>query len=98
MQKQTQRIERLHKLMERNATGTPKECAQRLGISERQLYNTLELMRGMGAPIIYNTHSNTYLYEYEVDWKIGFSKKLSQDRMSEIQGDGLYQKIISLQF
>ena len=24
MQKQTQRIERLHKLMERNATGTPK--------------------------------------------------------------------------
>jgi DeoR/GlpR family transcriptional regulator of sugar metabolism len=35
MLKQAERIQRIHELIKRKATGTPKELASRLGISER---------------------------------------------------------------
>ena len=76
MLKQTQRIERLHHLIRRNATGTPKDCAKRLDISERQLYNTIELMKELGAPIIYNFQLGSYTYKHDVEWFLGFQEVL----------------------
>ena len=85
MLKQTQRIERLHCLIKRQATGTPKDCARRIGISERQLYNTLDLMKELGAPIIYNFEISTYYYEYDVEWRIGFNRNLSPEKPESVK-------------
>jgi len=73
MLKQTQRISRLHDLIRRQATGSAKDCAQRLDISERQLYNTLELMRELGAPIYFDAPTGSYCYKYDVSWSFGFT-------------------------
>ena len=88
MHKQLLRIERLHCLIKRKATGTPSECAERLQISERQLYNTLELMKSMGAPVYYDFTICAYCYEYEVNWQFGFFRCLQEKEMSKIQGSG----------
>ena len=99
MLKQTQRIERLHLLIKRKATGTPPNCASKLNISERQLYNTLDLMKSLGAPIFYDISIGSYCYEYDVDWQFGFAKLLGEDSMSNIKGSGLFStKISALKF
>lgn len=79
MLKQIQRIERLHQLLKLKATGSPKDCAGKLEISERQLYNTLELMKALGAPIYFNIAIGSYCYEYEVKCSFGFPAKPSVD-------------------
>ncbi len=75
MLKQIQRIERLHQLIKLRATGSPKDCALRLNISERQFYNILELMKDLDAPIEYDSTFCSYFYTYEVEFVFGFSVK-----------------------
>ncbi|OEK03513.1 hypothetical protein BFP97_19180 [Roseivirga sp. 4D4] len=74
MLKQTQRIERLHHLIRLKATGNAKDCATKLGISERHLYNILDLMKDLGAPIYFNISESSYCYKYDVQWHYGFNK------------------------
>ena len=75
MLKQIQRIERLHQLIKLKTTGPPKECAERLEISERQLYNTLELMKELGAPVYFDSALCSYTYEHEVEFSFRFLVK-----------------------
>ena len=70
--RQFKRIERIHNLIKTKATGSPKECARRLKISERQFYRLIDLMKELGAPIHYDLYTNSYCYEYEVKWSFGF--------------------------
>lgn len=93
MLKQTHRIERIHLLIRRKATGTPKKLAQRLSISERQLYNILDLMKELGAPVYYNMAIDSYCYEFEVTFNYGFRKKMNKDEMVRIQGSNNLSKI-----
>jgi len=65
-------IERIDALIRRKATGTPKQLASRLDISERCLFKTLKLMKEMGGPIYYCISRESYSYEFEVDFSIGF--------------------------
>ncbi|OEJ99533.1 hypothetical protein [Roseivirga misakiensis] len=74
MLKQTQRIERLDQLIRLGATGNARECAEKLDISERQFYNTIDLMKEMGAPIYFDNSIRSYCYEYLVVWNHGFTK------------------------
>jgi len=96
MHKQILRIERLHCLIKRKATGTPSECARKLNISERQLYNTLDLMKSMGAPIYYDLSICAYCYDYDVHWQFGFSRAMNEERMNKIKGSGNYNTENSL--
>ncbi|MGW8122725.1 hypothetical protein ACV07N_08690 [Roseivirga echinicomitans] len=89
MLKQAERIQRIHELIRRKATGSPKELASRLGISERQLYNLLDLMKQLGAPIVYSITLCSYHYEHEVTWSIGFSS-LDQNSMVKINANGIF--------
>ena len=66
-------IERIDKLIRRKSTGTPKELANRLAISERALYNCIDVMKKMNAPIYYCRNSQSYCYEYPVECSIGFN-------------------------
>jgi len=67
-----QQINRLHELIKRKATGTPKELATRLSISERTVYDCIDIMKSMNAPIYYCRSNKSYCYEYPVDCSFGF--------------------------
>ena len=45
------RLIRLDHLISHKSTGTPADCAQKVGISERSLYDYLKLLKEMGAPV-----------------------------------------------
>lgn len=67
-------IERVDSLIRRKTTGTPKELAQKLNVSERCVYNIINLMKSMDAPIFYCNNRCSYCYEYGVDFVIGFRR------------------------
>jgi len=63
---------RLHELIQAKQTGTPKQLAEKLELSERNVHYYIAFMKNeMKAPIIYDTVNETYLYETEC--KICFS-------------------------
>ena len=72
--KYVQRIERIDQLIRLNATGTPKELAQRLGICETVLYETLATMREYGAPIYNDKCMQSYYYEEPCIFEFTFKK------------------------
>lgn len=59
-------IIRIHELITAKQTGTPKELAEKLELSERTVYNYVAYMREeLNAPIIYNAALANYCYEEE---------------------------------
>ena len=57
-------IIRIHELITTRQTGTPKELAEKLELSERTVYNYIAYMREeLKAPIVYNTALCNYCYE-----------------------------------
>ncbi len=60
-------------LIRMKATGTPKEFAIKLGISERSLYDFLEELRNDSAcPIAYCPLHRSYYYTREGKFTFGF--------------------------
>ena len=70
-EKQFDRFRRMHKLINAESTGTPKEFADKLHVSRSHLYNLLRELKERGAHIKYLPHRQTYCYtsEYELDFK-----------------------------
>jgi len=71
-------IERIDNLIRRKATGSPKDLASRLGVSERTIYDCIDLMKSMDAPIYYCRHSQSYCYDNPVRFSFGFESPRSQ--------------------
>lgn len=65
-------IEHVDFLIKRKSTGTPKALSSKLGISERQVYNIINTMKEMGAPIYFCSINQCYCYEEDVTFKFGF--------------------------
>lgn len=70
-----QRLSRIDYLIRIKATGSPSELARRLGISERSVYEYLNLMKEFGAPIKFNNYRQTYYYEGDGSFNISFLPK-----------------------
>jgi len=66
------RLIRLDHLILYRRAGRPSECAEKIGISERSLYDHLRLMRELGAPVYYSKQAGTYLYREGGSFNIGF--------------------------
>ena len=66
-------IERIDNLIRRKATGSPKQLATRLSISERAVYDCIDLMKTMNAPIYYCRSKGSYCYDEPVKFLFGFS-------------------------
>ena len=63
LKKSLDRIEYLDYLIRRKCTGTPKELAEKLGISERWVYEILnELKHDFDCPIKYSRRRRSYVY------------------------------------
>ena len=72
------RLESLDYLIRTRSTGTPSMLSSRLGISERTLYDYLETMRALGAPISYSKRNRSYFYTEQVEFCLKFRKKESK--------------------
>ncbi|GGB23947.1 HTH domain-containing protein [Puia dinghuensis] len=69
------RLIRLDYLIHLKSTGTPANCAQKIGISERSLYDYLKMLKEMGAPIKFSRNRGTYYYNEEGRFRISFISK-----------------------
>ncbi|MBN2237039.1 MAG: HTH domain-containing protein, partial [Bacteroidales bacterium] len=58
-------LERIDQLIRHNATGSPKELASRLRITERTVYRIIRQLKEIGFPIYFNKAIRSYCYEYE---------------------------------
>lgn len=60
---QIRRIERIDYFIRSRSTGRPIELAQKLGISQSQLYQTIKIMKDMmNAPIYFSKQDQCYCY------------------------------------
>lgn len=84
-----ERAQRMHRFIKFKRTGTPEEFASKMGVSQSMLYNIINEMKQLGAPIGYCRFRQTYLYIKEVELKAGFFPPFSLDtrrELREIQG------------
>ena len=81
-------IERIDRLIHRQATGTPDQLADRLNISKTKLYRIINMMKELGAPIEYDFAKQRFIYEEEVGFRFGFfhQTSLSGDRLNPFVG------------
>ncbi len=79
LKKALDRVEYLDYLIKSKSTGTPKELAEKLGISERWLYELLnELKHDFDCPIKYSRRRRSYVYTYSGSLVIEFMSKEEQ--------------------
>jgi hypothetical protein len=62
LQKYAERLRRADRLIRQESTGTPKEFASKLNISESHLYGFLEELKLLGLPLKYSKVKLTYFY------------------------------------
>lgn len=87
LEEQINQIEQLDQLIRMQATGKPKQLANRLQISEASLFRLLEVMKKLNAPLKYDIYMQSYIYEHEVSFEFGFyTKELSLNKAKEING------------
>jgi predicted DNA-binding transcriptional regulator YafY len=53
-------------------TGRPSEFAQKIGISERSLYEYIRVLKELGAPIRFSRQTHSYYYEINGHFHISF--------------------------
>jgi predicted DNA-binding transcriptional regulator YafY len=72
------RLIRLDYLIHLKSTGTPANCANKIGISERSLYDYLKMLKEMGAPIKFSRNRGTYYYNEEGRFRVSFISKIQE--------------------
>ncbi len=81
-----QRLTYLNQLIRTKATGSPKELAKKLCITERAWYKFRdELVNDLNLPINYCPHSRSYVYTEEGSFEIGF-RKLPKNESEKLNG------------
>lgn len=68
------------------ATGTPKELASRLEMSERNVYRFINILKERGVPVRYNKIKQYYEFECNVRITLFTCETLDNAQMSEIIG------------
>jgi len=68
-------IERIDHLIKIKATGSARDLAERIQISKSAVYDTIDLMKAMGAEIEYCTHRRSYYYQTDRVLALGYVNK-----------------------
>ena len=81
--KQLDRLKKIHQYIKVANTGSPKEFANRLSLSQSQLYNILEDLKIKGFPISYSRNLKSYVYNDDCELEIVYSVQLltSQEKI-----------------
>jgi hypothetical protein len=61
-EKYAERMNYFHELVSKGSTGTPKQFATKLGISERMLYRYIEVIKQTHRPISFCRRKKSYVY------------------------------------
>ena len=77
-------LQRLDYLIRTHATGSPKDLARRLELSERQIFRLIQKMKDIGFPIAYSKSQQYYYYDGEV--KIRFELVINKEKTIQIKG------------
>ncbi|MDR2824383.1 MAG: hypothetical protein LBB41_04195 [Prevotellaceae bacterium] len=64
------RIQKIHKLIEKQTTGTPLEFAKTVGVCRSHLYNLIDYLRINGAQVNYSRKQKSFYYEENFTLKI----------------------------
>lgn len=67
-----QQLSHLHSLIQIQATGTPEQLAQRMGVTDRTVKSLIAQLRQLDADICYCHRRRTYYYRFPVCFKFGF--------------------------
>jgi len=76
---QLERFKKINRMIKSANTGSPKEFAGELGISESHLYRYIEELNDMGVPIHYSRARKTYYYENNTELFLSYSLKIISD-------------------
>lgn len=76
-------IERIDQLIRLRATGSPQEFAEKLEISERQVYRLITHLKEIGCPVVYDKSLCSYKYEVEGELKFEFCPKLNKNNTAQ---------------
>lgn len=89
-----QRLQYLDQLITLKCTGSPKELAERLNLSERAWYKLRdELVNDLHIPLEYDSTKRSYVYKENGNIIMGF-KKLNGAELSDKFGGGIYSRCL----
>jgi hypothetical protein len=90
--KQPDRIKKMHRLIQTETTGSPEQFAQQLHLSRRQLYNELERLKELDAPIKYCKKKTSFYYTQAFDLELNYSlKTIKGDEIRKIFGGSYFR-------
>jgi predicted DNA-binding transcriptional regulator YafY len=69
------RLDYLHSLIKRRATGAPEQLAKKLNVSERTTFEYIEILRSLGADIKYSRDRQSYYYTVDGSFDFHFKQK-----------------------
>lgn len=72
------RLRKIDQLIQFEITGSPKELAEKIGVSERQIYRYIDNMLELGAEIKFNKILNSYVYTDNIELCIAFNQKIEK--------------------
>ena len=79
LEKQAERINKVHQLIIEEKTGTPSEFANKLNISKSQLYNLIGILKEYDAPIKSCKKINSFYYSKPFFLELKYSLKTILD-------------------
>jgi len=83
--KNLERLQQLHELISAENTGSPKELANLMGVSERLVFNLIDQLKDFEASICYSRKSKTYYYCDDFELKVNISVSvISNNELTEI--------------
>jgi hypothetical protein len=85
-----ERIERIHKMVLQENTGSPDEFARRIGISRTRLYEIMDELKLEGAPISYSKSCRTFYYEEPFHIEISVDIKTLDNKEVEVTSGGQF--------
>ncbi len=89
--KNLERLQQLHKRIEQENTGTPKELASYMSISERLLYNLIDMLKDVNAPVNYSRSRKTYFYGDFFELQVNISvKAMTQNEVTNMFGGSYF--------
>ena len=88
---------RINTLVKLRATGSPKELAAKLGISERSVYEYIHNMKELGAPIAFSYYHNSYIYYIDGELVITFAiNEVEKNEARDISAGGWLPAFINI--
>ncbi len=94
--KNLERLQQIHLLIKSETTGSPRELANRMHISERLVYHLIEQLKDFSADIAYDRSRKTYYYcdDFQLHVIISVSV-MSNNEITTIFGGSYFLKRIN---